>query len=402
MDQLELTICHRSDGLITDVLGDELAEYYPFDFRRLINQSVDGCEFFLHEQSKEISSEKSVPKFQCQEDYDVSGLTGIFTSSYQAPIVYSATVKNCIVGPRSPSMPRYWPFFFNDRYAFNFLSAASKVDMAKSGYFSIDNDVVNVDLESKDKIHISGLSVWFYTFDNIDHLFRECLPGLLALDEMGVAYKSVKFITPLISDDLVAFLQALGVPRDNILQFDNKWLSFEKLIIPCFGSFGHLHTPSSYYKKTSDMIRERVLAKGGSKYKSKNIYVSRRKARMRRVLNEDVIVPELEKRNFTIVDPGELSKVEQIKLFSCAENIVGPHGMGVANCIVSQNPNSLIEIMSTTLNKVSYFRSAQLSDMSYGCYYTVPLDLRFSLPSDPFGDVVLDKVKLMGFIDKFI
>ncbi len=43
--------------------------------------------------------------------------------------------------------------------------------------------------------------------------------------------------------------------------------------------------------------------------------------------------------------------------------------MGIANAVFSKNLKILIEIMPTDWNRVSYYRTTQLMNCKYGCYW---------------------------------
>lgn len=75
------------------------------------------------------------------------------------------------------------------------------------------------------------------------------------------------------------------------------------------------------------------------------LFVLRKNARVRRLLNQDALAAKLEKDfGFTPVDPGAMSLDLQKKLFSTARIIVGPHGAGLTNTMFSECPQGLVEI----------------------------------------------------------
>lgn len=64
---------------------------------------------------------------------------------------------------------------------------------------------------------------------------------------------------------------------------------------------------------------------------SRRLYISRQDSRYHRVVNEQELVPLLEKEGFEIVTPSRLSLREAIRLFRQAKVVVGSHGAGLAN-----------------------------------------------------------------------
>ncbi|HFC8517395.1 TPA: DUF563 domain-containing protein [Neisseria weaveri] len=219
---------------------------------------------------------------------------------------------------------------------------------------------------------------------------------------MGFKLNDLNYITPELDDQLLKFLVELGLPKENIIRIDHKWLSFEQLIIPCFGSFGHLHTPTMHYIHTANRVVSSLTKENHlvAKTSHKRIYVSRNKATFRKTLNEYVLEEELQKRGFVIIDPGVFSKSDQVKLFKDAEIIVGPHGMGIANSAFSQNLKLILEIMNTDYNRVSYFRTAQLRNATYAAYYVEPTHSNYRNNQTLAGDIIIDKNKFLEFLDK--
>lgn len=299
-----------------------MKNYYPCDLRKLGQKPLEGCEFYLHKPSLRMEF-STVSNFAKQEDnINLDEFTELFTQSYRAPEVYTAIVNNCTISTRCPDLPRYWGMFFESEgspyHIINFLSTDARKSFPKHGIFEIENDVARVDLSSKQTIFIEGDSVWFFPFDNLDHFLRECLPGLLTLRQMNFDFNKLNFLISDLSTSIKEFLLHFGVPAQRMISIDSHWLHCERLIIPCFGTFGHLHSPTEYYVDAADS----VSSKFSMSYNYKKLYISRRNASWRRVLNEDAFAKELEQRGFMIIEPGDYSKEEQLKLFKNAEIII--------------------------------------------------------------------------------
>lgn len=377
--------------------------YSPFDLRKNKVLQHPNVRVLFHKPNQKL--EFSIRKeFTAQnKETDIKSLSSIFTSEYPSPEVYTAYVKNVLVSPRPVGLPRYWAMFFDKYYIYNFIGEQAKnVYSLKNVFKIVDKNCIYFDRKSIKPICIPGKSVWLFTFKNVDHLVRECLPALLTLKEAGEDFRLLNFIMPSTNNDTLELLFSLGVPSENILQMDSKWIEFEELILPCFGSLGHLHTPTKYYTDTSILLRNQVLKSSHKIIAPQRIYVSRKNAKMRRLLNEDVLHSGLLKRGFTIIEPGEYSKKHQVILFSKAEIIVGQHGMGIANAAFSQNLKLIFEIMSTTYNRISYFRTAQLLNCDYATYYVEPEDRKYALPTDPSGDILVDPAVFFKFLDSQI
>jgi len=79
---------------------------------------------------------------------------------------------------------------------------------------------------------------------------------------------------------------------------------------------------------------------------TRRLYVTRRGAVRRRLLNEEEIVDLLLKEDFEVVDPAALSVREQAQLFASAEIVVAPHGAGLANLVFAPAGATVIELLS--------------------------------------------------------
>ncbi|NOG52157.1 MAG: glycosyltransferase family 61 protein [Chloroflexi bacterium] len=68
----------------------------------------------------------------------------------------------------------------------------------------------------------------------------------------------------------------------------------------------------------------------------RRLYISRSKARRRRVLNESAVIALLAPLGFEAFTLEDLSVAEQVRLFAGAEAVVAPHGSGLTNLVFGQ------------------------------------------------------------------
>jgi len=83
-----------------------------------------------------------------------------------------------------------------------------------------------------------------------------------------------------------------------------------------------------------------------SKNENKRIIVSREFTHTRRWLNQKKCLEFLQPMGFKCVDTSKMSLSEQVKVFSNAEVILGPHGAGLTNLMFSCPNTKVIEIRS--------------------------------------------------------
>jgi Glycosyltransferase 61 len=86
----------------------------------------------------------------------------------------------------------------------------------------------------------------------------------------------------------------------------------------------------------------------------RKIFISRAAqahARSRRLVNEDVIIGVAEKNGFEVVRCEELSFEDQIRLFSQAAVIAGPHGAGFTNMVFAPKCTKIIELLGPRFSR---------------------------------------------------
>jgi capsular polysaccharide biosynthesis protein len=78
---------------------------------------------------------------------------------------------------------------------------------------------------------------------------------------------------------------------------------------------------------------------------AKRVYISRRYASFRRIINEIQLEPILKKFGFKIIYNEDLNLKNQISIFKSAEFVCGAHGAGLANIAFCHKGASALEII---------------------------------------------------------
>ncbi len=100
----------------------------------------------------------------------------------------------------------------------------------------------------------------------------------------------------------------------------------------------------------------------------RRLYVTRSDAGGRRVINEDRVLAELKDLGFELVSLTGWTVEQQIRHFSEAEIVVGPHGAGMTNTAFMQNGSKgLLEFMPITYNVPCFETICALADLPYNC-----------------------------------
>jgi capsular polysaccharide biosynthesis protein len=136
-------------------------------------------------------------------------------------------------------------------------------------------------------------------------------------------------------------LRLLGIPKKKILKISRfSHLEAKKLILPSMpGQTGKMPNWACrflrglFLKELSTNLNERI-------------FISRKRCNRRHLVNEDEAFELLSKYGFKRVCLEEMPVLEQAKLFSNAEVIIGPHGSGMSNLVFASQNAKVIEIFS--------------------------------------------------------
>ncbi len=96
------------------------------------------------------------------------------------------------------------------------------------------------------------------------------------------------------------------------------------------------------------------------------LYISRSRARFRRVLNEAEVLDYLMPLGYQPVWLEDLSFADQVGLFQQAEQVIAPHGAGLANLIWCQPGAKVIEFFSPQYLPPCYWVIARQIGLAYG------------------------------------
>lgn len=196
-------------------------------------------------------------------------------------------------------------------------------------------------------------------------------------------------------------LEILGYSPNNWIIWDKLKIKVNKLVVP---SFRRYYDGQKYNRPMSSnachWLRNRIFNNISNidmvnQSFSVNIFISRRKAFSRRVINEDEVIKALALLGFATYILEEMSFVEQVRLFSQAQIIISPHGAGLANLIFSDNP-LVIELFSSCILPGNANLARGLG-FKYGCLRGryPPGELR---ESD--GDMLVSTEELLNLLAK--
>ncbi len=220
-----------------------------------------------------------------------------------------------------------------------FLPGCEKHDVRKHSVFNLESFSPLKQIDGSVAV-LSGLSGNVYF-----HWMVDVLPRIELLRRSGRDLAQIDWF--LVNSCQHEFqresLRILGIPEEKVLESDRiPHLQATELIVPSFA--GYLGWPPGW---AIDFLRREFLKEivPGSNY-PKRIYISRSKARYRRVLNEEDVVEALAQSGFVSIMPESMSLTEQVAHFYHAEVIVAVHGSGLTNTIFCKSGTQVIELVS--------------------------------------------------------
>jgi len=246
---------------------------------------------------------------------------------------------------------------------------------------------------------LAGLTLSLVTPEapsNYHHWMMDLIPRAGLVERAG--YRLKDFDHVLINDRGLPYqretLSRLGIDPSQLIRVDDQLhIEADRLVVP---SMRHDNTKVS--RAEMEFVRRLFLpeeAVPGTAHR--RLYVSRRDASFRQVLNEHELMPLLREYGFEEVVMSSLSVAEQARIFSEAEVVMGPNGSALANLIFA-HPSCLAIEFSAPGWVVGY---NWMICANFGLLYTAlvgkgPRPLAGSLPREIKEDITLDldQVKL--------
>ncbi|MGB3514021.1 MAG: tetratricopeptide repeat protein [Microcoleaceae cyanobacterium] len=140
-------------------------------------------------------------------------------------------------------------------------------------------------------------------------------------------------------------IKTLGISQDKIIEsIHYPHIHAQKLIVPSIPyQEGFRNT-----KWACNFFKEKFLPNNFLKSSlAEKIYISRKQASKRRVVNEAEVVSLLEKFGFQIIILELMSVAEQALCFANAKVVVAPHGAGLTNLVFSSSGTKVIEFFDS-------------------------------------------------------
>jgi capsular polysaccharide biosynthesis protein len=175
---------------------------------------------------------------------------------------------------------------------------------------------------------------------NYYHWVAESLPRLHLLEGYLEALDGI-FVPGGRAVPFSQCLAAFGIRESQLVLLD--WKSHyqpEKLLVPQYcGGLNIATWVPAYFQQQ--------IFRGKSQSQTRRIFISRRDAAARRIVNEFELATVCAEFGIEIVQLRNMDFIDQANLFNSAEFIMAPHGAGLVNVLFCQTGVKVLELMPT-------------------------------------------------------
>lgn len=215
----------------------------------------------------------------------------------------------------------------------------------------------NVDADQVYSLATALVPLW----RNYYHWTLECLPRMLGVETYReqTGESPTIILPPKPTSWIRESLELVGIDENTTGTLEPGLTRVTRLIVPSYP------TPS---RTECHWLRKRVHDRidpfniNTDEYPSR-IYISRRNANVRRIKNEDALLPVLSEYDIEPYALETLTVAEQARLFANADFVVSPHGAGLANLVYGTSP-TVLELFGFK-EKATFYRLAKLMGFEY-------------------------------------
>jgi len=196
------------------------------------------------------------------------------------------------------------------------------------------------------------------------HWLVEYLPKIRLLEfyTKETGHKPTLIVNSNPSNFVKDSLKAVGYGPNEYEEWEGGDVQISNLVVPLHRThvFDHYKPEQSNYnlsRKDLYWLRNRIRSKIDRTGGDRKIYISRQKAKNKKVTNYDEVESIITGFGFETYVLEDISFRRQVELFAEAEVIMGPHGAGLANMIFAEDPLVIEMVPEDTLRPYFYFIS---------------------------------------------
>ena len=189
----------------------------------------------------------------------------------------------------------------------------------------------------------------------------------------------IKIVLP---DSLLGFaketVEIMGIEAADIIVAGDEVLAFDDLHFMDTIYFGEI---PQIFKEAVHYLKANALQGQPAPTVDQSVYISRRDAVSRPLINNAELEASLLQSGFDIVATGEMTLRAQIALFANAKIVVGQHGAGLINAIFCEPGAVLIELFPEYMLQAHFWTAASLVGARYGFVSGTSFDADSSIVS---------------------
>lgn len=211
------------------------------------------------------------------------------------------------------------------------------------------------------------------------HWLAETMPRIVAANELNADF--VLLLPENYSFDYIAAsLNLLDIPFEFYTK--NEYVKVDHLqLISHAAPTGH-YAPNLMFKTSSRFIKAVESKSSIEKFAYSKLYVSREKAKYRKILNEKDLYPILEKYGYKVIYFEDYNLAEQINMMKTCSHFIGLHGANLTNMMFMPAKGKVFELRNH-------------NDSHNNCYYA----LACALELDYFYSLNKASSAITGFAD---
>ncbi|PIQ22094.1 MAG: hypothetical protein COW65_05205 [Cytophagales bacterium CG18_big_fil_WC_8_21_14_2_50_42_9] len=244
--------------------------------------------------------------------------------------------------------------------------------------------------------YVSGtciVAIYAY-YDNYYHFVSDILPRLFNV--LDYATEAKVLMHERMPGFVKEYLELLGFSNIEFIK-DDELAYVKRLFLPTFTAGKHSHNSSIMKDLVKHIKSKNRTNKDFSDYR--NVYVSRRKDRYRKVLNEDEVIGTVEKFGFKTIYLEDYTVPEQISLMSQVKNLIAIHGAGITNIMYMPENGLVVELIHPQHHIDCFYNLANVFN-----HDTIILQGVAEVGSaDPIHDnFSINTAKLKNYLNKFL
>ncbi|MFW5701009.1 MAG: glycosyltransferase family 61 protein, partial [Cyclobacteriaceae bacterium] len=132
------------------------------------------------------------------------------------------------------------------------------------------------------------------------------------------------------------------------------------------------------------------------------VYVSRRLANGRRLINEEELLLSIVELGFHVYYLEEMSFSDQVRIFHQAQVVIGPHGGGFSNIIFCRPRTIVIDIQPPEWQITCFEEISSAFGLQYYKFLGVNMGWKSKVGNPKVVDIVVDVEKLKAKIHEVI